>query len=35
VVDHVDRDDLHRRYFAGRADGLSPRTVERLLAAVV
>jgi methyltransferase (TIGR00027 family) len=35
VVDHVDRDDLHRRYFAGRADGLSPHTVERLLAAVV
>jgi methyltransferase (TIGR00027 family) len=35
VVDHVDRDALHRRYFAGRTDGLTPYTVERLLTAVV
>jgi hypothetical protein len=35
VVDHVDRDALHWRYFADRTDGLSPYTVERLVTAVV
>jgi methyltransferase (TIGR00027 family) len=35
MVDHVGRDELHRRYFAGRTDGLTPYTVERLLTAVV
>jgi O-methyltransferase involved in polyketide biosynthesis len=35
VVDHPTRADLADRYFAGRADGLRPYTVETLLTAVV
>ncbi len=35
VVDHPTRADLEQRYFAGRADGLRPYTVETLIAAQV
>jgi methyltransferase (TIGR00027 family) len=35
VVDHPARADLEERYFAGRADGLRPFTVETLLTARV
>jgi methyltransferase (TIGR00027 family) len=35
VVDHPTRDDIHARYFAGRADGLAPITCEQYLTAVV
>jgi methyltransferase (TIGR00027 family) len=35
VVEHLSRDDLEGRYFAGRGDGLRPATMEGLIAAVV
>lgn len=35
VAEDLSRDALHDRYFAGRRDGLTPNTVERLVAAVV
>lgn len=35
ITEHLSRDDLHHRYFAGRSDGLTPYTNERLLAATV
>ena len=35
VVDHPSRDDIHDRYFAGRADGLAPITFEGLLVMAV
>lgn len=35
VSQHPTRDDLHNQYFADRSDGLTPWTVECLIAAVV
>ena len=35
VADHADRDDLIRRYFADRGDGLEPWGVAHIVAAVV
>jgi len=35
VADHLSRDDLYHRYFAGRPDALTPYTVERLITATV
>jgi methyltransferase (TIGR00027 family) len=35
VVDHPTRDDMQRRYFAGRADDLAPITFEQLMTAAV
>jgi hypothetical protein len=35
VAEHIDRDMLHERYFAGRDDGLTPYDAERLLIAAV
>lgn len=35
VSEHPTRDDLHNRYFAGRSDGLTPYTAQRLIAAAV
>ncbi|MGQ0620751.1 MAG: class I SAM-dependent methyltransferase [Panacagrimonas sp.] len=35
VAEDLSRDAQHERYFAGRSDGLTPNTVERLIAAVV
>jgi O-methyltransferase involved in polyketide biosynthesis len=33
VAEHPTREDLHQRYFAERSDGLTPWSVERLIAA--
>ena len=35
VAEHLSREDLEGRYFAGRSDGLRPATTEGLVAAVV
>jgi methyltransferase (TIGR00027 family) len=35
VVDHPDRASLHDRYFAGRDDGLTPYTAERVMAVAI
>ncbi len=35
VDEHLTRDDLHSRYFAGRSDGLTPPTTQRVIAALV
>ncbi len=35
ISDHPTREELHNRYFAGRSDGLTPSTAQRLIAAAV
>jgi methyltransferase (TIGR00027 family) len=35
VAEHIDREELHARYFAAREDGLTPYNSERLLTAAV
>jgi methyltransferase (TIGR00027 family) len=35
VVEHLSRDDLRARYFAGRDDGFAPPTTQRVLTAAV